>query len=72
VDRRKPAGQIQLQGEWWRDAINGVRLVKNDDPANPGVVILIFDPNHRPAESPEIIPMFVYPSDRHLGEIAKK
>jgi hypothetical protein len=57
------ADRIQIQGEWWGDDIHGFRLVKNS--------LLIFGPNFRPPQEPEIEPMFVYPSDSHLGELRK-
>jgi hypothetical protein len=61
--------RIQLQGEWWGDSINGVRFVKSNDPAKPGAMLLIFGPNMRPPREPEIQPLFLYPSETHLGQL---
>jgi hypothetical protein len=62
--------RVQLQGEWWDSPTVGLRLVKSNDPAHPGALIMRFGPGVPPGP-PDIVPMFMYPSDLHLGEIAK-
>ena len=63
--------RIQLQGEWWGDSINGLRLVKSDDPAQPGAMMILFGKNRliTALNNTEIVKRFVYPSDLHLGEL---
>jgi hypothetical protein len=62
--------RVQLQGEWWDRPGFGVRMVKSNDPAHPGALIMRFWPTVQPGP-PDIVPMFVYPSELHLGEVAK-
>lgn len=50
-------GRVQIQGEWWRNDINGMRLVKGDDPVHPGAFMMFFGPTSRP-QSPEIQSIF--------------
>jgi hypothetical protein len=62
--------RIQLQGEWWANETNGVRLVK--DPQNLGAIIATYGGDKLSwDEVPEIKPMFQYPSETHLGQLAK-
>lgn len=63
--------RIRIQGEWRAPGGQGIRLVKTPGPpgASGATIIKItemYDPLH-----PAIIPMFVYPSDTHLGELAR-
>lgn len=51
------SGRVQIQGEWWRNDINGMRLVKGDDPVHPGAFMMFFGPTSRP-QSPEIQSIF--------------
>jgi hypothetical protein len=60
--------RLQLQGEWWKDEINGVGLFKTRD---NGGIIAIFGTGFKRKDAPEIEPLFVYPSDSHLGELRK-
>jgi hypothetical protein len=63
------ANRIQLQGEWWSDSTHGMRLVKSPD-GNTGQIV-IFGTNARPENTTQIVRMFVYPSEFHLGELRK-
>jgi hypothetical protein len=58
--------KIQIQGEWWDRGGKGVRLVTTDDGRS---FVLMLSQDNYPAE-PGIKPMFRYPSDNHLGELA--
>jgi hypothetical protein len=60
--------RVQLQGEWWKDEINGFGLFKAN---NNGGYITIFGPRFKRENAPMIEPLFVYPSDTHLGELRK-
>lgn len=51
------SGRLQIQGEWWRNDINGMRLVKADNPISPGAFMMFFGPASRP-EPPEIQSIF--------------
>lgn len=62
--------RIQLQGDWWQDEIRGIRLVK--DPNGRGGALTIFGPAFRPENASPILPLFRYPSERHLGELISK
>jgi len=64
--------RLQLQGEWWHDQIQGVRIVKSDVPNKPGGLIQIFGTGFRPENGTEIKRLFVYPSEFHLGELLKR
>ena len=64
--------RIQIQGMWWVNLgpPNGVRRMtiwQGTDPEK-GVQI-VFTPASSPDPLPEIAPMFVYPSELHLGEL---
>jgi hypothetical protein len=62
--------RIQIQGEWWMDEVNGVRFVK--DPKGSGAFMTKFGTAYRPEHAPATIqPLFVYPSQTHLGELRK-
>jgi Ca2+/Na+ antiporter len=62
--------RIQLQGEWWSNKSHGIRLVKSADPKFHGAVMSVFNDKIKDF-SPEIEPMFEYPSDTHFGELRK-
>ena len=64
--------RIQLQGEWWRDPINGVRLVANPPGDVAGGSMIQFGRNNRPPRPPEIRPLFVYPSETNLGRMVEQ
>jgi hypothetical protein len=57
--------RIQLQGEWHPDGVNGVRLVKSDDPAHPGGAVIV----GRLEDAPKIPAMFKYPSNEYFGQL---
>ena len=61
--------RVQLQGEWWNSSGRGVRLVKSPDPSHPGGLFVFLKTGN---EAPQVQPMFEYPSDLHLGELAKQ
>jgi len=61
--------RVQLQGEWWNSSGRGVRLVKSPDPSHPGGLVVFLRTGN---EAPQVQPMFEYPSDLHLGELAKR
>jgi hypothetical protein len=65
------ADKIQLQGVWWTD-YQGKRaeltLVQN--PNQGGALIVVRPPNSNQPVEP-IKPLFVYPSESHLGEMVK-
>ena len=57
--------RVRVQGQW-RDSNGGFfMMAKNDDSRNPGG-LFITDPNTKV----RIKPMFRYPSELHLGELA--
>ncbi|MEJ8571251.1 hypothetical protein [Microbaculum marinum] len=60
--------RIQIQGEWWNEAGQGVRLVSRGPGA--GAEIVMFRVKETPPQPPFIRPMFRYPSETHLGELA--
>ncbi len=60
--------RVQLQGEWWNSSGRGVRLVKSPDPDHPGGLFVFLKTGN---EAPQVQPIFEYPSDLHLGELAK-
>lgn len=60
--------RVQLQGEWWNSSGRGVRLVKSPDPSHPGGLIVFLKTGN---EAPQVQPILEYPSDLHLGELAK-
>jgi len=62
---------IQLQGEWWGTAGQGVRLVANPDRQQGGALMKVLSREQNP-DNPRIEPMFEYPSDSHLGELKKR
>jgi hypothetical protein len=60
--------RIRLHGEWWRDKSTGVRLVS----LGPGQrAEIAFWRDGIRLQEPEIKPMFVYPSDTHMGELQR-
>ncbi|MGH6835258.1 MAG: hypothetical protein ACREC9_06850 [Methylocella sp.] len=59
--------RIQIQGEWWQDESRGVRFVSN--PNGAGGLIVIFGTGFGPEQAPMIQPIFVYPSEMHMGEL---
>jgi hypothetical protein len=61
---------IQLQGEWWDEHGQGVRLVKCPDRQTGEIdgCIVILGGIDRPED--QIKPIFKYPSDLHPGELA--
>jgi hypothetical protein len=63
--------RIQLQGEWRGVGGYGTRLVKSQDPAHPGGLIILMTPQNPEGgpNSPQIPRMFVYPSGLHLGQV---
>lgn len=63
--------RVQIQGEWWADAVRGTRIVKSQDTKNPGGLMIFFGPKH-PLGIPgddQIVRMFRYPSELHFGEL---
>ena len=64
--------RVQIQGEWWDEGGRGVGLKKCPQltPAC-GSAIEFFGPNHSRDRAIPIVPLFVYPSDKHLGELVK-
>ncbi len=63
--------RMQIQGEWWDDHSFGIRIVKSDDPVRKGALFIPLGPNgNNKYSNVEIKPMFRYPSDLHLGELA--
>jgi hypothetical protein len=61
--------RVQLQGLWWIDMgpPNGIRqFTVRQNPEGGGGEIIISSKDVTP---PPIVPMFQYPSDRHLGEL---
>jgi hypothetical protein len=61
--------RVQLQGEWWHDHINGVRLAGSHRfPENCGIIV--FGPIFKPEQTTPIERMFRYPSDMHFGELS--
>jgi hypothetical protein len=60
-------GLICLQGEWWDDEGNGIRLV-SEGPKNAGFVKLSTKESEPPG-LPKIQAIFVYPSQIHPGEL---
>jgi hypothetical protein len=63
--------RIRLQGEWWGTDGTGTRLVKSQDPSRPGGFIIMLGPKHKPGPlgDSQIVTMFKYPSELHLGEL---
>jgi len=63
--------RIRIQGIWWSKSGNCTEMVK--DPSQPGFVILMPDVGKCGKGSGliKINPIFMYPSDRHLGELRK-
>jgi hypothetical protein len=67
--------RIQIQGMWWVDLgpPNGVRRMtiwEGTDPEKGAQ--LVFTPKNGRDLPPEITPVFVYPSELHLGELRAK
>jgi hypothetical protein len=62
--------RIQLLGEWWGSAGQGVRFAKFKEPTT-GQTGGMFVPLRRNAnpDEPHIDPIFKYPSDSHFGEL---
>jgi hypothetical protein len=60
--------RIQLQGEWWNNSVQGLRL--SSPVKNGGGHFILFGTTYRPeqAKDAEIKPIFKYPSDLHFGE----
>jgi hypothetical protein len=74
---RALADRIQIQGVWplgpeWKPS-GAAQMIIRQDPNNPSQGQLVLYPlNPRPETAwPEIIPIFKYPSERHLGELKK-
>ena len=67
--------RIQIQGMWWVDLgpPNGVRRMTMWEGTDPEKgAQLVFTPRSGRDPPPEIAPMFVYPSELHLGELRAK
>lgn len=62
--------RIQIQGEWWMDETRGIRLVGTNP--KEGGMFAIFGKNYRPENAQKIRPLFRYPSELHLGELAQR
>jgi hypothetical protein len=60
-------GVIQIQGVWRDSHGHSFGLVKSSDPNRPGGFMI----SNRPITEMRIEPIFKYPSDLHLGELAK-
>jgi hypothetical protein len=62
--------RVQLQGLWWIDMgpPNGIRQLTVRENPEGGAQFII---SPEDASPPPIVPMFEYPSDRHLGELRK-
>ena len=72
---RALSDRIQLQGMWWVDLgpPNGVRRMtiwQGTDPKKGAQIV--FTPKGGGEPPPHIPPMFVYPSELHLGEFRAK
>jgi hypothetical protein len=65
------ADRVQIQGEWWDENGRGVGLVESNDPNRPGALIEIFGPAMTREQAVPIVPLFLYPSESHFGELAK-
>lgn len=65
--------RIQLQGEWWNEQGDGLRIVKRPD-LQPGVRGGLLQPLTRNSDpdEPRIEPLFEYPSDQHFGQLKPK
>src|SRR6185437_2799491 len=61
--------RIQIQGEWLSPNGHGIRIVKN--PKNNHGLMIGFQ-GEVPKDTPEIEPIFNYPSSSHFGELKKK
>jgi len=61
---------IQLQGEWWDNSGLGVRIMKNPDSTSGSALIQVFNAKADLNSNP-IVPMFQYPSESHLGQLAQ-
>jgi len=62
------ANRVQVQGEWWDEVGNGVRVVTNPDLKNPGALFVNLRLSQDP-DKPRIEPIFRYPNTEHLGEL---
>jgi hypothetical protein len=60
--------RVQLQGEWWKDELTGLGLVKAK---KGGGLMVLFGPKFKRENAPAIEPLFLYPSETHLGELRK-
>ena len=64
--------RVQLQGEWWKDETDGVAILKKKNVwGENGGSIIFFGGENKRENSPAIAPLFLYPSDMHLGELRK-
>ena len=65
--------RIQIQGDWYGPDGHGKRMVKSNDPANPGALFLSLYRGKEEAGVPHvpIKRMFQYPSALHFGELSK-
>jgi hypothetical protein len=68
------ADRVQLQGEWWDSDGTGTRIVKCTDAVTkkPGGCLVPLDSKHDHSDSPQIQPLFRYPSELHFGELLTK
>jgi hypothetical protein len=61
--------RIQMQGEWWGEGGNGLKLVEEQSGGGSFVALLTASQPNGPPNVPDIKRMFIYPSDSHLGEL---
>jgi hypothetical protein len=60
---------VRIQGEWWDQSGHGVRIVMS--PYNNAVLFIKLAASMSNINDFPISPMFQYPSDLHLGELAE-
>jgi hypothetical protein len=63
--------RVQLQGEWWDSDGTGSRIVKCTDPVSKkiGGCFALLGLTRDDSVSPQIQPLFKYPSEQHFGEL---
>ena len=60
---------VQIQGEWYGSRGNGIRIVESTNLSGMSVVSFVHLPETTSSPGPKIAPIFVYPSDGHLGQL---
>jgi len=58
--------RIRVQAVWYDKSGNFFEMVKSPDPNRPGGLFV-----RKPSSPIKIFPIFMYPSERHLGEMKK-